>query len=141
MVERAMARTASAGNRARVAYRGRRQGYAFGETALLRRARGKADSRGASRGTQGKCVRRDRRRYGSRTGASVIFGQPRRARDGGKWRGYLRTHVQNARSREGVRLSKIERTPARSGRRGFYRARAGPGIRDGSRVHASHITE
>src|SRR5216684_8832474 len=141
MVERTMARTASAGNRTRVVYLGRRQGHALGETALLRRPRRKADSRGAGGGAQGKRVRRDRRRYCRRTGASAVFGHPRRARDGGKWRGYLRAHVQNARSREGGRLSKIERTPARSGRRGFYRAREGPGIRDGSRVHASRITE
>src|SRR5260370_11870758 len=111
MVECAMARTASAGNRARVAYLSRCQGYAFSETALLRRTRRKADSRGAGRGTQGKCVRRDRRRYCRRTGASAVFGEPRRARDGGKWRGDLRAHVQNAGSREGGRLSKIERTP------------------------------
>src|ERR1700737_417839 len=141
MVERVMARTASAGNRARVAYHGRRQGYALGETALLRRTRGKADSRGASRGTQGKYVRRDRGRYCRRTGASIVFGQSRRARDGGKWRGDLRSHVQNAGSREGGRLSKIEGTPARARRHRFYRARKGPGIRDGSRVHAARFTE
>src|SRR5712664_414957 len=140
MVECVMART-SARNRARVAYLGRRQGHALGETALLRRPRRKADSRGAGGGAQGKGVRRDRGRYCRRTGASVIFGQPRRARDGGKWRGDLRAHVQNTGSRKGRRLSKIKRTPARAGRRGFYRARKGPGIRDGSRVHASRITE